>query len=767
MSSSYAVAETMGDTFLSGVFIGWDGVVSVMTFAYALAEFMCGFFGIVLIVFLWGTTENWKWHSHKSYENAFWGFVSFWASIAFVSKVRLCWWFPDYLLFQIPFVFTTPVVAMIWHRHRQTLAMSPLGGKARAEMQRAFAEKKTKLRRSLSFAQLDSQEAKNELSHELNGLIHDLNYGHMTMRAARYKTVKDKQNRIYTILYAASHHELNFLLTCSDVNLAMLFLNVKDYEVFEFTMKRSKSGYFPQAGNNASGQLGPDRVTPRSSQNSSMMLGSVLDGYSSDSSTSDIGTPDVCSAEESLGARTKVLRLLCSDRLDELETDSKVVLIDALMKLGLQAHKMNEQWLWNIIRSTEAEELMRLKNLMDSKGTYHTLFKLVYSDIHDTTILRMVKAHLKREGAVVRSRRMWRALAECWRRRQKMPKDLFDADSEEQLVGLARIMVDCAKGKTVVTPGHACGSGFSSLTCLKILSDLDDTLYSSGGDGIGGVDLTLEKHVLYPGVLSFLHELDLGPVIGAGREQIAASPNLGNLVFLSARPHLYKNMSESYSYSLFERLQLEEGMHCSPTLLAGELRSSLTNSGIAEKKLDNFKGYSELYPEYNFVFIGDNGQGDVIAGASMLEQERTRCVVVFIHRVQPIEKTPGYSEAEYVRWKELGIFFFENYVEAALQAYTIGMISMSALRRVLIGATKRFNNLPEPSGKRKVLRASMRAALFESIEAASKLLPESWAIEEELAGKPPEVLAIEPAEAEGAEGAVSYTHLTLPTKRIV
>ncbi len=30
---------------------------------------------------------------------------------------------------------------------------------------------------------------------------------------------------------------------------------------------------------------------------------------------------------------------------------------------------------------------------------------------------------------------------------------------------------------------------------------------------------------------------------------------------------------------------------------------------MALKKLQNFKEYAALYPEYSFVFIGDNGQG--------------------------------------------------------------------------------------------------------------------------------------------------------------
>ena len=300
----------------------------------------------------------------------------------------------------------------------------------------------------------------------------------------RYKTVREKQSRIFSILYAASRHELNYILTCSDVNLAMLFLNVKDYEVFEFTMKRSKSGYFPNLMQEKS-------TSPRERQSSmsemrTSFTSGLLDGYDSDSgsdSEDSLGIGSDSDGEDHLGPRTKVLRLLCDDRLDELDTDSKVVLIDALMKLGLQAHKMNEQWLWNIIRSTEAEELMRLKNLMDATGTYHTLFKLVNHDIQNERVLEMVRAHIAREGIVVRSRRMWRSLGECYRRMRMMPLDILEGTETDSLTGLAKRIVESRiarktregdENESVVvsprsmSPSHACGSGSTSLSCLKV-----------------------------------------------------------------------------------------------------------------------------------------------------------------------------------------------------------------------------------------------------------------------------------------------------------
>ena len=49
-----------------------DYTYHIGSFALAFLQFFAGFFGIMIVVVLWGTTEKWHWHSHKSYENAFW-----------------------------------------------------------------------------------------------------------------------------------------------------------------------------------------------------------------------------------------------------------------------------------------------------------------------------------------------------------------------------------------------------------------------------------------------------------------------------------------------------------------------------------------------------------------------------------------------------------------------------------------------------------------------------------------------------------------------
>lgn len=142
----------------------------------------------------------------------------------------------------------------------------------------------------------------------------------------------------------------------------------------------------------------------------------------------------------------------------------------------------------------------------------------------------------------------------------------------------------------------------------------------------------------------------------------------GNLVFISARPHLYKDVSEKVSYAKFHHLQERRGMHTSPTLLPGSFEAGYqfvmegAIEPLAQKKAQSFEQYASLYPEYSFVFIGDNGQGDLRTAEIVLTRQQqqqqqaggsgrpvagpggvVRVDAVYIHRVQPLPRTYGYD----------------------------------------------------------------------------------------------------------------------------
>jgi len=168
-------------------------------------------------------------------------------------------------------------------------------------------------------------------------------------------------------------------------------------------------------------------------------------------------------------------------------------------------------------------------------------------------------------------------------------------------------------------------------------SDVDDTLFSSGGSFPAGCDKTYPKHVVYPGCLAFFCCLD-----SSWRED---EPSC-NLVFLSARPHVFKDVAEEKSYKVFNCMVADGRMHSLPTLLPGKLISGIWATvavkclglrawrSVGEDKFSTYCQFVKLYPEYDFVFCGDDGQGDLLAGQHMLlEDSGPPCRAVCIHKV--------------------------------------------------------------------------------------------------------------------------------------
>eukprot|EP01065_Artemidia_motanka_P043041 TRINITY_DN5896_c0_g1_i1.p1 TRINITY_DN5896_c0_g1~~TRINITY_DN5896_c0_g1_i1.p1 ORF type:complete len:737 (+),score=180.22 TRINITY_DN5896_c0_g1_i1:107-2317(+) len=232
---------------------------------------------------------------------------------------------------------------------------------------------------------------------------------------------------------------------------------------------------------------------------------------------------------------------------------------------------------------------------------------------------------------------------------------------------------------------------------VKVISDLDDTIVCSGGRWPAGSDRRLHHGELYPGALSFLRELArCGP---AGREGKKLS---SGLVFLSARPHLYKDYMETKSYRQFRALADAGLLGQMATLLPGKLRPPIrdawryiTRAGakpwelVGANKARTVGEYQELYPEATLVFVGDDGQGDRYAAEDLLAEGKI--VSAFIHSVIPPEDLRRrYSDPPE------GMYVFRTYVEAAalaIEAKGATGFGFSAARRVAESAIRELNTM--------------------------------------------------------------------------
>ncbi|KAL0586366.1 hypothetical protein ABG067_003979 [Albugo candida] len=377
--------------------------------------------------------------------------------------------------------------------------------------------------------------------------------------------------------------------------------------------------------------------------------------------------------------RTVILDLLCVKRVTELTITSRAILLDALMVMRLSAHPLSEKWVRNIILKTSGDDLSLLKTYTDAKGDFHSLHKLIFNDIRDVKIRHDILQHIQREASI---------------------------QTAHMRLGTRKAMVRKLQA------------------WRKVLSDVDDTLYSSGGRYPAGIDVRYPRHVVYPGVLSFYRELDIGTT---GPDDWDEN-RVGNLVFLSARPHVYKDMSEKKSYAKFAALYGRKKMHTLPTMLAGSLQSGRAYmvrgnlEPMALKKFENFCEFYQLYPEFKHVFIGDNGQGDVRAAQLIAERFGSDILEAgYFHLVQPVEKTYGISTKEDLeKCRRMNIVFFNTYIGATVEAYNLQQIRLSGLQRIAQEAVVSFKSITNWANAN--TRETQRIYMNQDIERANAIL---------------------------------------------
>jgi phosphatidate phosphatase APP1 len=211
----------------------------------------------------------------------------------------------------------------------------------------------------------------------------------------------------------------------------------------------------------------------------------------------------------------------------------------------------------------------------------------------------------------------------------------------------------------------------------KVLSDIDDTVLARLHDR------RFPSKTVYPGVLTFYEELDRGP--GDAQDET------GDLTFVTARPFIEGQTRQTL---------IKAGMPPS-AILTGSLFSLISHSRMAGRKFEVFGRYRELFPEYDFIFVGDNGQGDPEFGRRMLAASPDRIKAVFIHNVA--EDVP--SDPDATTWEDGGLILFNTYVGAAEAAYQHGLISREGVHRVAIAAREELAAIAFDDGQREEIEA--------------------------------------------------------------
>ncbi|KAE9322002.1 hypothetical protein PF001_g4637 [Phytophthora fragariae] len=230
---------------------------------------------------------------------------------------------------------------------------------------------------------------------------------------------------------------------------------------------------------------------------------------------------------------------------------------------------------------------------------------------------------------------------------------------------------------------------------IKLLCDIDDTMLAAL------FDTRYPELTVYPGVHQFAQELlRRSATIAADsadrhsgyeredsdEDEDLESGNTGGskkfkevqrVAFLTARPEFLRKRS-------LHELRACGFQHF--TLLMGRFANMWGSQRIASGKLRNFVRFKRVFAEHRFVFVGDNGQGDIDLGKELLKNPHLYAVsAVLIHDIIRNHATEKLSQHSY-RGKECnqnGIHSFRTYIGASFHLYMLGLLPLSSVVRVV------------------------------------------------------------------------------------
>ena len=274
----------------------------------------------------------------------------------------------------------------------------------------------------------------------------------------------------------------------------------------------------------------------------------------------------------------------------DIVTEAKAKRITALQR-GFTS-RSDEREILQLIKSCRGESLTRLKLAIDSGPDHSDLVELLYHDVDNEAIRAEILDHIRRESP---------------ERKDSPP--------------------------------------------VRIISDIDDTLYSSLNDP------RFLRGTMYPGLAAFHQEL-----AKLGDED---QSRVLDLILLTARPRDGLGLVER-----FTKRNLHLKGFQKVVILSGSVFSLRSHRAMAEYKLKNFRLYQELYPEFDFLFIGDSGQGDIVLGESLIREFPSRVRCVLIHNLDG-----NFVQTENVK-------AFQTYLGAALDLHDLGLLNADHCHRI-------------------------------------------------------------------------------------
>lgn len=265
-------------------------------------------------------------------------------------------------------------------------------------------------------------------------------------------------------------------------------------------------------------------------------------------------------------------------------------------------------------------------------------------------------------------------------------------------------------------------SSINNALFTQVVSDVDDTLKSSGGVNVGGValggiDVQYERGEVYPGVAQFYLELSLGR-----RQQSSSSssspPTPPKVAVLTARAEEFKGALKLKETSAVA-VALREAAEASGIsnwglgpVLYGSVAEWIIQNKKGLRKFSNFERLLEQDPTgtiLQYVYVGDTGELDQEAGETMLREYPEVVKAVFLHVVSGDKDGPDFfPPSRLINGRP--VIFFRTYVGAATAAMQLGFFGVDGLERVINAARKKLENVPKTDDKWQDLEKDIQTA---------------------------------------------------------
>jgi hypothetical protein len=242
----------------------------------------------------------------------------------------------------------------------------------------------------------------------------------------------------------------------------------------------------------------------------------------------------------------------------------------------------------------------------------------------------------------------------------------------------------------------------------QVISDVDDTLKSSGGVNVagialGGIDVEYERNDMYPGVAEFLYELS----------RHTAQPAVPKVAILTARAEEFKAVLELKPTSSLAQALVQAGeqqQHDDDDdewgigpVLYGSVAEWIAQCRKGLRKFTNFERLLAQDPTqqvFRYIYVGDTGELDQEAGETMLREYPHLVQAVFLHVVSgdPLnQRQIPVPPLKLIQGRPL--VFFRTYVGAAAMAVQLNLMTPAGFERVVIAAQRKLQSVPQTSSK--------------------------------------------------------------------